>query len=138
MSLSISSILYTFLIGLTFVGAQPQFGLPRKNPEILETQPYLRAGSIQGGLSIESSTKLRWLNGATMQIIWPMGSKDLIFLTETSKFCEFSGSFENDFHAEASIIGCINGDETKVNIEIQNEPIKKFILKNGITFEENI
>ena len=73
-----------------------------------------------------------------MQIIWPTGSKDLIFLTESRTFCEFSGIFENDFHGKASIIGCINGDETIVIIELQNEPMRKFILKNGLTLEKDV
>ena len=131
LSFFISSILCTFVISLSFVGADPQFGFPRNPPEITET-PQLYSQE-------ESSTKLRWLNGATMQIIWPTGSKDVIHLTESFRtFCEFSGIFENDIHAKASIIGCnINGEETIVNIELQNEPMKKFILKNGTTFEKD-
>ena len=73
-----------------------------------------------------------------MQIIWPTGSKDLIFLTESRTFCEFSGIFENDIHAKASIIGCNNGDETIIVVELKNESMKKFILRSGVTFEKDI
>ena len=123
-------MMYQFLslVLLSFVGADPQFGFPRNPP---------MWGFVES--SVESSTKLRWLNSTTMQIIWPTGSKDLISLTETyNTFCEFSGSFENDSNAKASIIGCINGEETKVNIKLQNEPMKKFILRSGKTFEKDV
>ena len=45
-------------------------------------KPYsLVKGAIQD-FSEEPTTKLRWLNSDTMQIILPNKTKDLIFLTE--------------------------------------------------------
>ena len=45
-------------------------------------KPYSLTRSAIQDFPDEPTTKLRWLNSATMQIIWPNQSKDLIFLTE--------------------------------------------------------
>ena len=45
-------------------------------------KPYSLTKSAIQVFPEEATTKLRWLNSDTMQIIWPNKSKDLIFLTE--------------------------------------------------------
>ena len=55
-----------------------------------------------------------------------------------NRFCEFTGNFENDVQAKATVIGCMKEDETIVNIEMPNEPMKKLLLRDGVTFNEEI
>ena len=55
-----------------------------------------------------------------------------------NRFCEFTGNFENDVQAKATVIGCMKEDETIVNIEMPNKPMKKLLLRNGVTFYEEI
>ena len=55
-----------------------------------------------------------------------------------NRFCEFTGNFENDVQAKATVIGCMKEDETIMNIEMPNEPMKKLLLRNGVTFNEEI
>jgi hypothetical protein len=55
-----------------------------------------------------------------------------------NRFCEFTGNFENDVQAKATVIGCMKEDETIVNIEMPNEPMKKLLLRNGVTFNEEV
>ena len=92
----------------------------RKELEILETQLYSQAGRNIQEFELESSTKFRWLNGGTMQIIWPTGSKDLIFLTESRTFCEFSGIFVSD------VIQSYFGYCLKQSFLLQKSQIREF------------
>ena len=129
-----------FYISLMMFGdAYPQFGFPRD--DISQGQESNDAGLFYSNSRDletfkESTIKLRWLNSLTMQVIWPNQQKDLIFLTEMGNhFCEFSGNFEHKYQAKAFINGCINGEQTNVNIELPNEPMTKLVLKNGQTFD---
>ena len=45
-------------------------------------KPYSLTKSAIQVFPEEATSKLRWLNSDTMQIIWPNKTKDLIFLTE--------------------------------------------------------
>ena len=45
-------------------------------------KPYSLTKSAIQVFTEEATTKLRWLNSDTMQIIWSNKTKDLIFLTE--------------------------------------------------------
>ena len=118
--------------------AYPQFGFPRDDSQGQQNNGLFYSSSRNYMETLkESATKLRWLNKLTMQLIWPNQQKDLIFLTEMGNhFCEFSGNFEHKFQAKASINGCINGEQTNVNIELPNEPMIKLVLKNGLTFDD--
>ena len=87
-----------------------------------------------------SKTRLRWLNGSIMQVIWSDFRRDLIFLTPKEDICAFSGNFENDLLAKADVKGCISDEQTRVEIMwpdqgVEPRNIVLLLLKNGTTLE---
>merc|ERR1712062_115735 len=88
-----------------------------------------------------SEISLQWLNKAAIKIIWPDQGEEVILLTVSKQFpdseeaCMFEGHPENKntSFSLAAIIGCIDSEETIVNLIVDKEILELVLLKNGKT-----
>lgn len=90
-----------------------------------------------------SEISLQWLNKAAIKIIWPDQGEEVILLTVSKQFpdaeeaCMFEGHPENKnaSFSLAAVIGCIDSDETIVNLIVDTEIMELVLLKNGGTLQ---
>ena len=115
-------------------GTRQDFGETPKEPKYFgnETQQTI------------SETSLHWLNKTAMKIVWPDKREDIIFLTVYQQFprmtdaCIFEGRpgnvTSNTFFA--AVVGCMDSDETIVNLGLKDKVLELLLLKNGTTLQE--
>ena len=92
---------------------------------------------------VTSEISLQWLNKAAIRIIWPDQEEEVIVLTVSKLFpdseeaCMFEGHPENKnaSFSLAAIIGCIDSEETIVNLIVGKEILELVLLKNGGTLQ---
>ena len=92
---------------------------------------------------MKSETSLEWLTESEMKIIWPNQGEDIIHLTASKLFqdsehiCIFEGNPQNESETifSAAIIGCLDSEETIVNVAVNNTVLELLLLNNGTTFE---
>jgi len=90
-----------------------------------------------------SEISLQWLNKAAMKIIWPDQGEEVISLTASKHFpdseeaCMFVGRPENKNanFSSAAIIGCIDSEETIVNLIAGKEILELVLLRSGRTLQ---
>jgi len=90
-----------------------------------------------------SEISLQWLNKAAMKIIWPDQGEEVISLTASKHFpdsedaCMFVGRPENKNanFSSAAIIGCIDSEETIVNLIADKEILELVLLRSGRTLQ---
>ena len=90
-----------------------------------------------------SEISLHWLNKTAIKIIWPDQEENVILMTVSKQFsdsekaCLFEGSPENENSTSfsAAIIGCMDSEETIVNLSVNNEVQELLLLKNGTTIQ---
>jgi len=91
-----------------------------------------------------SETSLQWLNKTTMKVVWPDEKEDIIFLTVSQNFpelkeaCIFEGSpgsmTSNSF--SAAVVGCMDSEETIVNLGLKDKVLELSLLKNGTSIQD--
>ena len=92
---------------------------------------------------VTSEISLQWLNKAAIRIIWPDQEEEVIVLTVSKLFpdseeaCMFEGHPENKnaSFSLAAIIGCIDSEETIVNLIVGKQILELVLLKNGGTLQ---
>ena len=92
---------------------------------------------------IISKISLQWLNETTIKIIWPDQQEEAIGLKVPKLFpnlkdaCIFDGSPKNENSTifSAAIIGCMDSEETVINIGVNNEVLELTLLNNGTTLQ---
>ena len=92
---------------------------------------------------IISKISLQWLNETTIKIIWPDQQEEAIGLKVPKQFpnlkdaCIFDGSPQNENSTifSAAIIGCMDSEETVINIGVNNEVLELTLLNNGTTLQ---
>ena len=88
---------------------------------------------------VNSEISFQWVNKDTMKIIWPNQEEEVIHLVISRQFpdseCMFDGSSEkeNSIFFFAAIVGCIQSEETIINLTVTNEILEFVLLKNGTT-----
>ena len=109
----------------------PPSGFPR--------EPTFFGDEIQQTIS---ETSLQWLNNGTMKIVWPDKGEDFIVMTVSKQFpdledaCMFEGNPKNENSSFTSvIIGCMDSEETIVNLGVKNKVLELLLLKNGTTLQ---
>jgi len=91
---------------------------------------------------IVSEISLEWLNANGMKIVWPDQREEVIVLTVSKQFpslegaCKFEGRPENKNSSfTTTIIGCMDSEETLVNIGLDNQVLELLLMKNGTTLQ---
>ena len=77
-----------------------------------------------------------------MKIVWPDQREEVIVLTVSKQFpslegaCNFEGRPENKNSSfTTAIIGCMDSEETLVNIGLDNQFLELLLMKNGTTLQ---
>jgi len=92
---------------------------------------------------VKSNVSLQWLSESEMKIIWPNQGEDIINVTASMQFpnseliCIFEGNpmYSGTTIFSAAIVGCLDSEETVVNLGVNNTVLELLLLKNGTTLE---
>ena len=87
------------------------------------------------------TVSLQWLSESEMKIIWPNQGEDIINVTTSMQFpnseliCIFEGNpmYSGTTIFSATIVGCLDSEETIVNLGVNNTVLELLLLKNGTT-----
>jgi len=87
-----------------------------------------------------SEVSLQWIDKASMKIVWPVQGEDIINLIISKQFpdldnaCMFEGRSKSP-SLMAVIIGCMDSEETIVNLSLNDTFLELMLLKNGTTLK---
>jgi len=112
----------------------------RDDMDMIPNEPTFFGNETQ---KMVSEISLQWLNKAAMNIVWPDQRVDVMLMTASKQFpdlehaCLFEGNpeDENSIGFTAAISGCMDSEETIVNLGVNNQVLELLLLKNGTTFQ---